>query len=48
MDKIVAACPMRDFVLVFTEQGKIFRVYRDNVSDKLGVVVELQLPVNPL
>lgn len=33
MDKVVAATPMRDFVLVFTEQGRIYRIWYGDLTD---------------
>jgi hypothetical protein len=46
MDKVVAAVAYRDYVLVFTEQGKIFKIEHDSLY-KIRIQVELaQLPVN--
>lgn len=38
MDKIVAAAPMRDFILVFTERGKIYQV---SYNDRIMIKIEL-------
>lgn len=41
MNEVVAAVQMRDFVLVFTKDGTVYRLYWDSLTDLIVVVKEL-------
>lgn len=43
MDKIVAAVNMRDFVLIITEQGVIYRAVWNVRDEQLEIRIETQI-----
>ena len=43
MDEVAAAVTMRDFVLIITKNGTVYKIRYDELSHQLNVYRELQL-----